>query len=81
MIKKIIIVVVTIVCLGAIIPGLWPMMMDTQGVVGNMTGTDPGTLFVKAMWPVALIIIGIGIAAAVIFFGLKKLGVFGGKKR
>lgn len=75
MVKKIIGIVLVIVVLGALIPVLWPMMMDTGGVVGNMTGSDAGTSFIKAMWPVILIIVGIGIAAGLIYYALKKFNI------
>jgi len=76
MIKKVIAVVLVVIVLGALIPVLFPMMLNTQSAItGNITGEDAGSLMIVAFWPILLIIIGIGIAAALIFYALRKFGV------
>lgn len=77
MVKQVVAVIVMIVVLGTLIPVLWPMMTDTSADIAALNGTDAGTGFMKTAWPIVLVIIGIGIAAGLIFFALRKFGVMG----
>jgi hypothetical protein len=76
----VILTVVTIVVLGAIVPSLWPMMTATSESIAALNGTDVGTVFLKSGWPVAILIIGIGIVVALIYFALRQFGILGGKR-
>ena len=71
-------IVVTIIILANAIPVLWPMATDASANVTAMTGTDEGTQIIVAFWPIALLVIGIGLAVGVVIFGLKKFGLMGG---
>jgi len=77
LIKKVIGVVLVVVVLGALLPVLWPMLVDTDTAIQELEGGGI-TDFLQAMWPIALIIIGIGIAAGLIFYALRSFGVIGG---
>ena len=70
-------VVVTIIVLAKTIPVLWPMATEASGNVTAMTGTDEGTEMMVAFWPIVLLIIGLGVAIAVITFALRKFGIMG----
>ncbi len=73
-------IVVVLIVLGTAIPVLWPMAADTSDNIAAMSGTDSGTSMIKAFWPIALLVIGLGIAIGVIVLGLKKFGLLGGGK-
>ena len=76
MIKKILAVVLVIIVIGALLPVLWTMMMDTSAdVTGNLTGAGAGGTFIAAMWPIVLILVGIGIAAGLIFYAIRKFNI------
>ena len=77
-IKRIISALLVIAVLGYVLPALWPLMQDTTDAITGLSGGTE-TDILKAIWPIALIIIGIGIAAGVIFFALKQFGVIGRK--
>lgn len=77
MVKKVIGVVLVIVVLGALLPVLWPMLTDTDTNIQAIEGGGVVTDFLQAMWPVALIVVGIGIAAGLVMYALKKFGVIG----
>lgn len=80
----IIIVAVTLVVLGAAIPVLWPMMQETEADIAALNesaGATAATNFLESMWPIVILIVGLGIVLALIWFGLKRFGVrLGGKK-
>lgn len=71
-------VVVTIIVLAKTIPVLWPMATEASGNITAMEGTDEGTQMMIAFWPIVLLIIGLGVAIAVIVFALRKFNVMGG---
>jgi hypothetical protein len=75
--KSVIGLILVFVILGTLIPVLWPMLTDTSAGVGNMTGGGAGGDLIKVVWPVALLLIGIGIAVALILFTIKKFGSLG----
>ena len=80
----IIIVAVTLVVLGAAIPVLWPMMQETEADIAALNesaGATAATNFLESMWPIVILIVGLGIVVALIWFGLRRFGLkFGGKK-
>jgi membrane protein insertase Oxa1/YidC/SpoIIIJ len=77
MIGKVLGVIVTVVVLGAIIggaSGLWDTMMDSDTSVQAITdATAPTTIF-QTLWPIMLLVIGVGIAAGVIMYAVKEFG-------
>ena len=75
----ILLVILVIVILGALIPVLWPTMQDSQEAIAAINGTDAPTAFLKTMFPVAILVVGLGIVAAIIFFALRNFGIIGGK--
>lgn len=77
MIKQVLGVVMLIIVLGALIPVLWPMMEATDTDIQALTQTGPITVFLQTMWPIVLLVIGIGVAAGLVFYSLKKFGVIG----
>ena len=77
MIKKVIGVILVIIVLGALLPVLWPMLVDTDTDIQAIEGGGAITGFLQAMWPIALIVVGIGIGAGIIYYALKKFGVAG----
>lgn len=78
MTKKVVSVILLVVVLGALIPALWPSMQatDTDIQALNATAGDIATPFLQTIWPIVLLVIGIGIAAGLVFFALRKFGVF-----
>jgi len=74
----IILSVVTIIVLAALIPGLWPMLTASTAQINAINGTDTATVFLKTGWPIAILLIGIGIVIGLIYFALKQFGIIGG---
>jgi hypothetical protein len=79
--KGILLVVLTIVILGALIPVVWPLIQDSATAVSEITGADAPTAFLKTLYPVGILVIAIGVVAAIIFYALKSFGLVGGKGR
>lgn len=79
--SAIVVVALALIVLGALIPALWPMLQATTGNITAISGTDTPTVFLKAMWPVALLVTGLGIVIAIILYAMKKFGVMGGRGR
>jgi len=77
--RGVLLTVLTIVILGAVLPALWPMMTDTSADIAAINGTDTATAFLKTGWPIAILVIGVGVVAALVFFALRQFGVIGGK--
>jgi len=77
----IVVVALALIVLGALIPALWPMLQATSGNITAIPGTDTPTVFLKAMWPVAILVTGLGIVIAIILYALRKFGVMGGRGR
>ena len=78
MIKRVIGVLLIVVVLAALLPVLIPLMLDQSEGVTNLTDDypdDSSVAFLAVMWPIALIVIVIGIGAGVIFFALRRFGV------
>lgn len=74
----IIVVALVLIVLGALIPVLWPMLQATQTDIDalNATGSS-STAFLQSMWPVALLVVGLGIVVAIILYALRRFGVLG----
>lgn len=77
MAKKVILVIVTAVVLGFLVPMLWPMFLETNTAMQEIAGEDIATQFLQAVWPLALLIVAIGIAVGFIFYALRKFNVIG----
>lgn len=77
----VVIVALTIIVMGALIPVLWPMLQATTTNITAIAGTDAPTAFLKTMWPIAILVVGLGIVVAIIFYALRKFGVMGGGKK
>jgi chromate transport protein ChrA len=75
----IVLTIVTIVILATLIPAFWPMLTDSTANIQAINGTDTATVFLKTGWPIAILLVGIGIVVALIYFALKQFGVIGGK--
>lgn len=74
-VKAVIGVMMVVVVLGAAIPALWPTFTGSADDIAALTQTDAGTTMLQTMWPIALVIIGIGIAAGIIFLALREFGI------
>lgn len=70
-------VVIVLIVLGASIPILWPIAIDYSDNITAMTGTDAGTTTMQALWPLALMLIGLGVAVGLLVYALNKFGVIG----
>jgi hypothetical protein len=77
MIKKVLGVAVTLVVMGALVPVLWPLIIASNTNIQNIAGSDSATAFLKALWPVLLIIVALGVAGGLVFYVLRKFGVIG----
>lgn len=75
----VVLIIITIVVLGTLIPVLWPMMTDTTTSIAALNGTDTATTFLKTGWPIILLLIGLAIVVGLIYFSLRQFGI-GGKK-
>jgi hypothetical protein len=64
------------VVVGALIPALWPMFVATDTAIQALSDGSSMTDFLQVMWPISLIVIAIGIAVALIYYALKKFGLF-----
>jgi hypothetical protein len=71
-------IAVTLFALGYILPVLWPYIEDTTTSMSELTGTSGSIL--ATMWPVILVVAAVCIGIGVIYWGLKDLGIIGGKK-
>ena len=77
MAKKLIMVAVTMVVMGILVPVFWPMILDTNDAIQAIEGADAATAFLKAVWPIGVLVVGIGIAVGLIMYALRKFGVIG----
>lgn len=77
--KTLITAVIGIVIFGALIPVLFPLITDSDTAIQALTGTDDGTVMLQTMWPILLVICGIGVPVGVLYFALRKFGLIGGK--
>jgi len=77
MAERVVKIVVTAVMLGALLPVLWPMILDTNTAIQAIEGEDSATQFLQATWPLGLLIVGIAVAVGFIFYALRKFKVIG----
>lgn len=75
MIQAVVSVILIVIVLGALIPALWPKFSETATNIAALTQTDAGTETLQSLWPIALVVVGIGIAAGIVFMALHKFGV------
>jgi hypothetical protein len=66
------------VVVGALIPALWPMFVATDTAIQALSDGSTMTDFLQVIWPIALLVIAIGIPVALVYFALKKFGLFKG---
>lgn len=67
--------VIGVVVLAKVAIALWPTFVGTNTDVAALTQTDAGTETLQAIWPIVIVVVGIGIAAGAIFWALRKFGV------
>ena len=77
MIKNILMVILVVVVLGALLPVVLPMFFDTTADIEAIAGSEPELIMLQELWPLALMIIIIGLAAGLIFYALRKFNVIG----
>lgn len=70
-------IVVVLLVLGTAIPALWPLATGTSTNITAMSGTDAGTTTIQAFWPIALMVVGLGLGVGIIMYALKKFGLMG----
>lgn len=75
MVRRFVTVVLSIVLLGALVPVLWPLFVGTDTDIQAMTETDDATVLFQTIWPIALLVIGVALAAGVVFYALRKFKV------
>lgn len=75
-VQNIIVGVVGVVVIGAILVALWPTFIGTGTSVAALTQTDTGTKTLQAIWPIVLVVGGIGISIAALMYILHKFGLF-----
>lgn len=75
MIKKAAYIMITILVLGTMVAAMWSPMMGSDTAIQALTETDDATVMLQTFWPIGLLVIGLGIAAGVIFHALKKFNV------
>lgn len=69
--------VIGLVIFGALIPVLFPLITASDTDIQALTGTDDGTVMLQTLWPILLIVCGVGIAVGVIYYALKRFRVMG----
>ncbi len=75
MVGKILGVIIGAVVIGNIVVAVWSTFVGTDTAVQALVETDVATVTLKAMWPVFLVVTGIGIVAGCILWGLKALDI------
>ena len=78
-IRGIVVIAITLIGLGFILPYLWPLVEDTLDLMEGMSGGDSVTIL-QAIWPILLIVVAISAGVGIVYWALKELGVVGGKK-
>jgi hypothetical protein len=66
---------VGLVVIGAILPALWPTIVGSGTSIAALTQTDAGTVTMKAIWPITIIIVGIGAGIMAIMYVIKKFKI------
>lgn len=75
MVKGVVSVIIVVVVLGALISALWDTMLGSDTAIQALTDTGTATTMLQDMWPIALIVVGVGIAAGIVFYALRKFKV------
>lgn len=78
-IKGIVMIGLTFLALGWLVPYLWPLVEDTLTNINNMSG-GTSTDIIQMYWPILLIVVAVGIGIGVIVYALRTIGLIGGKK-
>jgi cell division protein FtsX len=65
-------VVLLVLVLGKVIPALWPSFVGSDTDIQALSQSDAATVILQSLWPIILLIAGIGMVAAIIFLVLKK---------
>lgn len=65
-------VLLLIIVIGTIVPVIWPMFVATDTDVQAMTETDDATVTLQSLYPIMLVVVGILIAAGLVFYGLRQ---------
>lgn len=79
LLKGLIVTVIVLIIIGSAFPVIWPMVTgDVTDNITAMSGTDAGTSMFQSFWPIVLMVVGIGIAAGLVFYALRKFGLLGG---
>jgi len=60
------------VVLGTVLVALWPTFVGTDTSVQALTGTDVATTTLQSLWTPALMIGGLAVVVAIIYFAVKK---------
>jgi len=75
--KKVLLTIVSFVLLGVLVPVLWPLMQGTTEDIAAINGTDAGTGFLQAAWPIGLLLIGIAIAVGLLVWAIRRFSILG----
>ncbi len=75
MVSGAVVLLIGIVLLAKLVVGLWPTLAETDTDIQALTSTDIGTTSLQTMWPIVLMVVGIGIAVGAIFMALRKSGI------
>jgi len=66
-------ILVVFLVLGYTIPTIWPLISSNASAqIAAMTGTDTGTVVLKALFPIAVLLVGIGLVVAIIMYAVNK---------
>ena len=68
-------ILVIVVVMSVAVPVIWPLIAGSTGNITAMTDTSAGTDIIKAFWPIAIILVGIGVGTGLIMFAVKKMGL------
>lgn len=71
----IIAVVIVLIVLAYTVPVLWPIAVTAGANITGMTGTDAGTTTMVAFWPIVELLVGLGIAVALVVYAVRKFGL------
>ena len=71
----IIAIVVLFIVIGKAVPALWPSFIGSGTDVAALTQTDAATTTLQDFWPIALLVVGIGIAVGLIFAAIKHFKI------
>ena len=75
-IKAIVEVVLGLIVLGTLLYSLWPLTYNiTSNMTASVNGTDAGSVTIRALWPVALIIGGLSLVIGIIMYILDRAGL------